>query len=249
MQETFLARFPVSVKPCRGFGLRPKMCRPSASTDNSRRTREKPLVPRVQLALLATITLKIYFNYLSSIYQPLFTPVTYRKIPKISPGAYIFQRPFLRGLFLKGLIFGGAYVRRKICVSKSIGLACSGKEIYHDFCFVLLCIRGQIPSTTPPGGLHSEGRFNGGFFTLRFWGAYTYTRRGLFLEFYGPLTYKFCSSKKLILRLYFPTKLNVLIKLKIVPLTFSSFCRSLFPGCMRRPEKRLCSQAISRKSR
>ena len=36
-------------------------------------------------------------------------------------------------------IFGGAYVRREICVSKSIGLACSGKEIYH-FCFVLLCI-------------------------------------------------------------------------------------------------------------
>ena len=62
---------------------------------------------------------------------------TYSKIPKISPGAYIFQRPFLRGLFLEGLIFGGAYLRREICVSKSIGLACSGKEIYN-FCFVLL---------------------------------------------------------------------------------------------------------------
>ena len=46
----------------------------------------------------------------------------YRKIPKISTGAYIFQRPFLRGLFLEGLIFGGAYLRREICVSKSIGL-------------------------------------------------------------------------------------------------------------------------------
>ena len=75
----------------------------------------------------------------------------YRKIPKISPGAYIFQRPCLRGLFLEGLIFGGAYLRREICVSKSIGLAFSGKEIYH-FCFVL----------------YSEGRFNGGFFALRF---------------------------------------------------------------------------------
>ena len=41
---------------------------------------------------------------------------SYRKIPKISPGAYIFQRPFLRGLFLEGLIFGGAYLRRDICV-------------------------------------------------------------------------------------------------------------------------------------
>ena len=104
----------------------------------------------------------------------------YRKIPKISPEAYIFQRPFLRGLFLEGLIFEGAYVRREICVSKSIGLACSGKEIYH-FCFVLLCIRGQILSTSPPGGLYSEGRFNGGFFALRFWGAYIW--RGLFSQF------------------------------------------------------------------
>ena len=35
--------------------------------------------------------------------------VKYRKIPKISPGAYIFQRPFLRGLFLEGLIYGAKY--------------------------------------------------------------------------------------------------------------------------------------------
>ena len=80
--------------------------------------------------------------------------IEYRKIPKISPRADIFQRPFLRGLFLEGLIFGGAY--GEICDSKSIGLACSEKEIYR-FCFVLLCIRGQIQSTSPPGGLYSEG--------------------------------------------------------------------------------------------
>ena len=43
--ETFLARF--------GFGLRPKTCRPSANTENSRRTREKPLVPRVPGAMHA----------------------------------------------------------------------------------------------------------------------------------------------------------------------------------------------------
>ena len=47
----------------------------------------------------------------------------YLKIPKISPGASILQRPFLRGLFLEGLIFGGAYLRREICVLKLIGLA------------------------------------------------------------------------------------------------------------------------------
>ena len=32
----------------RGFGLQPKICRPSANIENSRRTREKPLVPRVK---------------------------------------------------------------------------------------------------------------------------------------------------------------------------------------------------------
>ena len=85
---------------------------------------------------------------------------------------------------MEGLIFEGAYVRREICVSKSIKVACSGKEIYHVY-FVLLCIRRQIPSTSPPGGLYSEGRFNGGFFALRFWGAYIW--RGLFTEFYGIL--------------------------------------------------------------
>ena len=33
----------------------------------------------------------------------------YRKIPKISPGAYVFQRAFLGGLFFEGPIFGGKF--------------------------------------------------------------------------------------------------------------------------------------------
>ena len=35
--------------------------------------------------------------------------VDYRKITKISPGGYIFQRPFLRGIFLEGLMYGGKF--------------------------------------------------------------------------------------------------------------------------------------------
>ena len=85
----------------------------------------------------------------------------------------------MRGLFFEGPIFGGAYVRMGICVSKSIGLACSGKVIYHFF-FVVFCIRRQIPSTSPLGGFYSEGRFNGGFFALRFRGAFIW--RGLYME-------------------------------------------------------------------
>ena len=45
----------------------------------------------------------------------------YSKIPKISPGAYIFQR--------QGLIFGGAYIWRDICLSKSARLILGGKSI------------------------------------------------------------------------------------------------------------------------
>ena len=33
----------------------------------------------------------------------------YREIPKISLGVYIFQRPFLRGLFLDGRIYWGKF--------------------------------------------------------------------------------------------------------------------------------------------
>ena len=35
--------------------------------------------------------------------------VIYRNIPKISLEAYIFQRPFLRGLYSEGLIYGGKF--------------------------------------------------------------------------------------------------------------------------------------------
>ena len=35
---------------------------------------------------------------------------------------------------------------------------------------------------------YSEGLSNGGFFALRFWGAYTW--RGLFSEFYGSFGYE-----------------------------------------------------------
>ena len=59
----------------------------------------------------------------------------YGKIPKISPGAYTFQRPFLRGLFLEGLIFGGASIRWKICVTNPVGLAYSSKVSFKKTCY------------------------------------------------------------------------------------------------------------------
>ena len=56
-----------------------------------------------------------------------------------------------------------------------------------NLCFKIdwasLIVGRKFPSTSFPGGLYMEGRFNGGFFGLRVWGTCTW--RGLFSEFYG----------------------------------------------------------------
>ena len=65
----------------------------------------------------------------------------YRKIPKISPGAYVFQRPFLRGLYLEGLIYGG---RASLIVGSRF-------TVFALFYFV---IEGNFPSTSPGGGAY-----------------------------------------------------------------------------------------------
>ena len=72
---------------------------------------------------------------------------------------------------MEGLTIGGAYVRREICVSKSIGLAYSWKDIYH-FCFVLLCIREQIyySKYKPPGAYIRRGDLMEGFLHYNFGG-------------------------------------------------------------------------------
>ena len=54
--------------------------------------------------------------------------------------------------------------------------------VFTLFYFVF---EGNFPSKSPPGGLYLEGRFNGGCFALRAWGAYTW--RGLISEFYGNM--------------------------------------------------------------
>ena len=83
---------------------------------------------------------------------------------------------------MEGLIFGGAYLRREICVSNSSGLAIVGSKFtVFAHCFTLYL--GAIFQVQAPGGLYLEGRFNGGFFALPVWGTYIW--RGLFSEFYG----------------------------------------------------------------
>ena len=73
----------------------------------------------------------------------------YRKIPKISPGANMFLRPFLRGLVL-----GGAYIWRGLSTERNlrfkIGIIGSKFPVFALFYFVF---GGNFPSTSPRGGL------------------------------------------------------------------------------------------------
>ena len=109
----------------------------------------------------------------------------YCKIPKISPGAYIFQRPFLRGLFLEGLIYGG-----KFAFQNWVSLIVESEfTIFALFYFIF---ESKFPSTSPRGAYIWRGDLTESF--LRYWigglifgGAYTW--RGLFLEFYGILLF------------------------------------------------------------
>ena len=103
-----------------------------------------------------------------------FKIIVYRKIPKISPRAYIFQRLFLRGLFLEGLICEG-----KFAFQNRLGQLLVGRK-FTIFALFYLVFKRKFQVQAPRGGLFLEGRFNGGFFALQFWGAYIW--RGLYME-------------------------------------------------------------------
>ena len=94
----------------------------------------------------------------------------------------------------------------------------------------------------PSGGVYSEGRFNGGFFALRFWGAYIW--RGLFSEFYGiwinerltfgilwkfnPIWLFFLLSGRYLLPKYYFSKFNCTSR----PLFTICLVISIIPTCL-----------------
>ena len=86
----------------------------------------------------------------------------------------------MRGLFLEGLIFGGAYVRREICVSESIVLVCSGKEICH-FALFYFEFDSKFHVQAPRGAYIRRGDLTEGF--LR------YNLEGLIFGIFGILRY------------------------------------------------------------
>jgi len=68
--------------------------------------------------------------------------IAYRKIPKISPAAYIFQRSFLGGLSTEGDL------RFKIDWATLV----DGSK-FPVFALFHSVFEGNFPSTSPPGGL------------------------------------------------------------------------------------------------
>ena len=72
---------------------------------------------------------------------------------------------------MEGLIFRGAYARKEICVSKTIGLISlifgSKFTVFALFYFVF---EGNFPSTSPRAAHIWRGDLTEGFLRYRFWG-------------------------------------------------------------------------------
>ena len=84
--------------------------------------------------------------------------IGYRKIPKISPGAYIFQRPFLRGLSTEGnLRFTNDWASLQL-------------EVNLPFSLFYFVFKGNFPSTSPWGAYISRCDLMAGFLRYHFGG-------------------------------------------------------------------------------
>ena len=107
---------------------------------------------------------------------PRYVDSYYRKIPKLSPEGYIFQRPFLRRLFLEGFLFGGVFIRRGLSAEGNLRFKIDWASLivgrkFTVFAFIYFVPEGNFKVQAPVGGSYLEGRFNGGFFALRVWGG------------------------------------------------------------------------------
>ena len=106
----------VAVSGCKGYGILQLLVRFSVR-DN------------VSVTVCAIFTCFSHqLNLYTVICQQRFGPPlilfsrSYRKIPIISPGLIFVQKAFLLDLVSGEPIFGGAYYRKKFCVSKWVGL-------------------------------------------------------------------------------------------------------------------------------
>ena len=85
---------------------------------------------------------------------------SYHKVPKISPWAYIFQRPFLRA-YIWRVLYTEGNLRFKIDWASHI----VGRKFTVCALFYFVKLRA-ISKYRPPGGLYLEGQFKGGVYCV-----------------------------------------------------------------------------------
>ena len=105
----------------------------------------------------------------------------YCKIPKISLGDYIFQRPFLRSLYSEGLIYGGQFAFQNQDWARLIV-----ESKFNVFALFYFAFESNFPSTSPWRAYIWRGNLTEGFLHYRFGGLIfgeAYTWRGLFRNF------------------------------------------------------------------
>ena len=92
----------------------------------------------------------------------------YCKIPKISPrpGLIFCKDPFRGAYFCRGLSMEGN-LRFQIDWASLID-----RSKFTVFALFYFVFGGNVPSTSPRGGLYLDRWFNGGVFALSVWGAY-----------------------------------------------------------------------------
>ena len=89
---------------------------------------------------------------------------------------------------MEGLIFGGAYLRREICVSTIDWASLIVGSKFTVFTLFYFVFEGNFPSTSTWGAYIWRGHLTEGFLRHRFGGLIfggAYIRRSLFSEFYG----------------------------------------------------------------
>ena len=97
------------------------------------------------------------------------------KFRKLAPGIIFFKGPFWGAYhkpLKKGLIFGGAYLRREICVQNRFGLALKFEGEITVFALFYLVFEVNFPSTSPRGPYIWRGDLTEAFLRYRFGGLY-----------------------------------------------------------------------------
>ena len=91
------------------------------------------------------------------------------------PWGLFFSTPFLRGLFLEWLIFGGAYIQRSLSTEGNLCFKIDWASLIVGSKFTVLALfyfvfEGNFPSTSPQGAYIWRGNFTEGFLHYRFGG-------------------------------------------------------------------------------